>query len=389
MLPTNECKEGLLEITKSCGRKGVSEVVGALALIIVVVIAVSSLALFISTVQRQEQNRLSQLDYIQKERLDIVSIEPIGNETHWKSIKVVVRNPGVYDSAIYRIAFNDCYAKEWMEGDRRYGIETIPLSVTQGETKSIVVDLKDMISGGEILRYDRVKVTIMTPSANFFTRQFSPPVAVASVGVETYRYGSGERDVLIFDGSGSFSNSSFVMDYRWRIDVPKDYLAVNWSDPESYATRYVSGAIFRYAPEALFDLEALSSLNATGPIRVSLTVSDSYGLLANSSPVIVPRNPRTVPPSHFIFGSPVHNGDSTEIKVSLFDIYNRPVNGSILNFAVLDSKNVSGINPFVARTLNGSVNLTINWVSQEGPGYVLLEVWADQLIRERIFVTKP
>lgn len=126
----------------------------------------------------------------------------------------------------------------------------------------------------------------------------------------------------------------------------------------------------------------------TGPIRVTLTVSDSYGILANSSPVIVSRDPRIVPPSHMVFETTVHNGGNSTVVVAVFDIYSRPVKGALVQLALVDSKNVTGIAPRVVKTINGQATLTISWLGASDPRYALVEVRSGQLQPERTFISK-
>jgi flagellin-like protein len=74
-------------------RKGISEIVGALMLIIVVVVAVGALAFFVSTMETQAMNRQSLLTSVQDENLQIVSITPtMVNPTVDPTIDFILQN---------------------------------------------------------------------------------------------------------------------------------------------------------------------------------------------------------------------------------------------------------------------------------------------------------
>ena len=61
--------------------KGASEIVGALLLIAVVIIAASGIAVIVAQVQKNEMDRQSTIDAVEKENIKIMSIQPILNDT--------------------------------------------------------------------------------------------------------------------------------------------------------------------------------------------------------------------------------------------------------------------------------------------------------------------
>jgi hypothetical protein len=89
--------------------RGVTVVFGTLLLILVTIIAASSIAYMISTTQKQAMDLESHQKSVENENLKIVSIDPHGNGSSWESIDLKILNLNIEDSYISAIRINNGY----------------------------------------------------------------------------------------------------------------------------------------------------------------------------------------------------------------------------------------------------------------------------------------
>ncbi|ETA69266.1 archaellin/type IV pilin N-terminal domain-containing protein [Methanolobus sp. WCC1] len=89
--------------------RGVTVVFGTLLLILITIIAASSVAYMISTTQKQAMDLESHQNSVENENLKIVSIDPQGNGSKWESIDLKILNLNIEDSYISAIRINDGY----------------------------------------------------------------------------------------------------------------------------------------------------------------------------------------------------------------------------------------------------------------------------------------
>ncbi|WP_129582697.1 archaellin/type IV pilin N-terminal domain-containing protein [Methanolobus psychrotolerans] len=87
--------------------RGVSVIFGTLLLILITIIAASSVAFMVSTMQKQAMDRESHLTSVENENLKIVSIKPSGNVSVWNTIDLKILNLNTEDSYISAIRIND------------------------------------------------------------------------------------------------------------------------------------------------------------------------------------------------------------------------------------------------------------------------------------------
>jgi hypothetical protein len=96
---------------------GVSVIIGTLMLILITIIAASGLALMVSGMQKEAMERESHLAAVGSENLRIISIDPIGNATHWNSVNVTIMNLNTADSHIAAISLNGMHAGNYRAKD--------------------------------------------------------------------------------------------------------------------------------------------------------------------------------------------------------------------------------------------------------------------------------
>ncbi len=89
--------------------RGVSVIFGTLLLILITIIAASSVAYMISTTQKQAMELESHQTSVENEDLKIVSMDPVGNGSTWQSIDLKILNLNIEDSYISSISVNNGY----------------------------------------------------------------------------------------------------------------------------------------------------------------------------------------------------------------------------------------------------------------------------------------
>ena len=97
--------------------RGVSVVFGTLMLILITITAASGLAVMVSAMQKETMERESHLAAVENENLRIISIDPVGNSTHWNQVNVTILNLNTADSYITAISMNKIFSKNYMAND--------------------------------------------------------------------------------------------------------------------------------------------------------------------------------------------------------------------------------------------------------------------------------
>ncbi|MEA1894723.1 MAG: hypothetical protein U9N36_05900 [Euryarchaeota archaeon] len=132
---------------------GVSVIIGTLMLILITIIAASGLALMVSGMQKGAMERESHLAAVESENLRIISINPVGNSTHWHSVNVTIMNLNTEDSHLTAISLNGVHAMNYRAKDasgdldyyRRYPTEynfKKRVRVPAAGSKEICLDFK-------------------------------------------------------------------------------------------------------------------------------------------------------------------------------------------------------------------------------------------------------
>ena len=97
--------------------RGVSVIFGTLMLILITIIAASGIAVMVSTVQKDAMELESHRTAVENENLRIISIDPVGNSTHWNSVNITILNLNTADSYITAINVNNIYAMNYLAND--------------------------------------------------------------------------------------------------------------------------------------------------------------------------------------------------------------------------------------------------------------------------------
>jgi flagellin-like protein len=441
-------------------RKGVSEVLGALLLIVVVVAAVASLSVFLTQAQTNAQNRDAYIISVQDENLQVayaqfypnnpsiqweldaangslshsyyvqmispstVTITRIGspiasytetlvdgnfnniatgvaatvtlvapgvidfsgtgytfNPARWTNVTITVRNLNTAQSGIYQLKVNDNWMPQWEQVDQTGQ----SLLATGGPTMvALVVPAKSSVtlnltlSTFDIAKSSSIIFTVLSSAGNFFTADYSPPVAVVKSSTTLENFQITTRDVLTFDGSQSFSTGSAVSNYMWRIDVPLVSAGCTsgaFSNPAKFDSVYVNGPTVQYTPESLFNPSQLTNDCISGPIRATLVVADDNGLLSTSQPIIATQDANIAPIGSLSASNVEATNATTSAKyatviVQVNDIFGRSVVGAVV-LIVKTSGDVTGYDSHtggsipllssVAMGAGGMVTFQVTW----------------------------
>ena len=389
------------------GNRAISEVLGALLLMLVVVIVVATFAYFVSTLQSNSQNRSNYLSNIQNEKLQISNLQLSPNSpevqysvynsttnynvkmqsynsvvlldsngvshkyalTHgyydsinfsasadifangtlafgygnctfrtasWNYANLTIRNLNIQNSALSRVEVNGIWLPYFNETNQNgvvigdYAWNSAPLQIPAKQ--SVFVNLN--LTSYSIPKNDSLRITLLSSAGNYFSSFYGLPNAfiVQSVNVENSLIS--ERDVPVFDGSRSTANqSSYIDAYIWRVDLPNSSVGAwdgSWADTNHIATVFAYGQTLQYRPEAFFTGSQIVGqlLNITGPFRVSLTVADSYGLLAVSQSLVFTNDPNIAPAGRLSAveaAGTCDAGSGVPVVITINDVFGRPI----------------------------------------------------------------
>lgn len=435
-------------------RRGVSEVVGALLLMLVVVIAVGSFAYFLSTTQEAAQNRNAYLTSVQNENLQIVNVElepnnpnvlwemrnstglqPIyyirpADSTHlwlnstlfhvarggygwindsatanidtvnhivnfteggayhfetatWANITMTIRNLNTQASGLAEISINGHVLKNWTEITpagtvmARFGL---PAQLAIPPKANVIVNAN--IATLEIHKNQSMSVFLVSSAGNFFHYLFAPPNPVLKLNTVTENFITTTRDIPIFDGSESSANGgSYIQSYFWTIDIPEYGWDGNWSNVANIVTILASGQSFQYFPETFFNSSQVQTLNITGPLRVTLTVVDSNGLVTLSQSAVLLKDPNISPAASLSFIKSINASGKGTLTVSVRDIFGRPMIGSPILFIRVAGDVIPSIEASITNS-TGEAETSVTWTNGG-----ILEVQSGEL--SPLFVNFP
>ena len=257
--------------------KGMSNVVGALMLTLVVIIAAAGFAAMLSQIQREEMKRATHILAVEGEELRIMSIYPEFNETNLRleRLDVSVLNLNSRDSYLTRVSINDEEADNFtskIEGVIYTHNSSIKLWIPAKESRLFSVNFTSNYDPDYTVSIIKpLEITLSTDYDNFFTRVYTPPTPVIRLSIETEDIGVADRDVLILDGSDSFDDGS-ILGYYWLVSNGTNL------------TYSVTGKKTRMI------------LNQPGPFYVTLTVVDDTKMIGISENITIPVNKNFNPP---------------------------------------------------------------------------------------------
>ncbi|MBN2251313.1 MAG: hypothetical protein JW724_04495 [Candidatus Altiarchaeota archaeon] len=338
--------------------KGISDVMGALLLIAVAVIAVSGIAVMVAEMQKSEMERQSNIEAVEKENIRIMSVLPTVNDSTnlFESLKITAANLNSRDSRVAYVMINDRPANNYTSTDDYNQEKNFSfydrLRIPAGGDRIILIDFNESYRPEYNLSAEKpLKVVIVSENANYFMEICNPPKAVIKTSIETEDLGIAERDVLILDGSDSFDDGS-VVGYNWSI-----------FNSTSNLTHRFSGEKVRAA------------LNYTGPLYVNLTVFDDSGMRGKTG-IYIPENDNFNPPVR-IETSQSSYVATDDIDVTVMDMHGNAMEGVSVSFVSLSGD--YALSAYVDDTDAGGVaSVTVDSVTTPG----VLRIIAGRIFRD-------
>lgn len=252
-------------------KRGVSEIVGALMLTLIVVVAAGSFAVFVSQKQQSAQDQQLYDQQRQQEALAITGLKPVRNLTtgNFDQLNFTVASNHNLDSKVLKLTINNHVARDfWIW---KIGQGAVKLNWTSnfviGPQEQLCINITPINlfeTGINFKATGYVEISISTGFQNSFTHVFMPPSAVISLSTETQWNASSNNytDYLILDGSRSTAQAdSFIVSYRWHIENATD----------SSNNLSFNG------------MKARADFPTKGANLVSLTVEDNHGMISVDS----------------------------------------------------------------------------------------------------------
>lgn len=295
---------------------GISTIVGAMLLILIVVASASGLAVVVSEMQKDEIERQSHISAVENEELRFLSLELSGNSSYWESAALTIHNLNTEDSKIVGISINDVYAANYTADGKMYDkLDRLRIPATRSEKVSLNFS-SNFTTPLSIMKDEPITIGISTSLLNTFSDTFIPPTPIITLEIETEDLGVVERDVLVLDGDSQSFDDGLITSWEWNIwDASKTNPQGNFNDNINLTKISESGMQKRIV------------FNSTGPFRINLTVEDDTKMVATSKNVTVPMNTNFNPPTNLIasYSDPL-------IDVNVTDIEGDPLEGIVVNF---------------------------------------------------------
>lgn len=257
-------------------RAGMSEIVGALMLTLVVVVAASSFAVFMSEKQKSVQEQ--ELYNLKKSQeslqvIDFMQNYTSGGKKYW-NLNFTLTSNHARESRVSKVTVNGHVASEfvvwrydqtgfkWEEKLFSWSDDFVVLAKEQLNLRLNETSLFE--TGVEFKNGTFVKLELFTGLLNSFTKVFMPPNALLTIRSESlWNASSGDFEpTIVLDGSGSQAQEeAYLTMYRWNVTRISD---------GSYDI--VSGIKASYRFPA-----------STESYYVNLTVMDDHGLMGADS----------------------------------------------------------------------------------------------------------
>jgi flagellin-like protein len=274
-------------------RRALSEIVGTLFLVLIVVSAATVFAAFVAGYQSQVQAEEAASHLRSLESLKVLSVSPQLNTTTkdtWTNLTFVVAsrdvNPTIIDSiSVNRMPVMSYFANitNSTTGTYQTGLVSAlgTITILPDEQFTITVDanpwpsLSSFYTPTVIPTTSYVQLDIFTAYSNDFSGVFVPPSAVAVVTYLTSNTGTGVVNIPILNGENSLQPANTTLEsWMWNVTCVGTAVACNTlSGPDA------SWSVFG-------EEVSLQNLTATEAYTIVLTVTDSDGLMATTYPGI-------------------------------------------------------------------------------------------------------
>lgn len=202
-------------------------------LVLIVVIAASSFAIFMSEKQKETQDQQMRDLERSLEKVQILSINTV-NDTQgrfWVSFNITLANLYTGETTINRISLNDLgVAKYTVLSSDPYSGRLVSkdmsgyddLTIAAREQVNIIINVTDsdalFAPPTKFPTTGYIKVGVLTARVNEFSRAFVPPSAVGQLVVQQQWNGTGFETYLILDGTKSTAHDgSYLVSWEWSV----------------------------------------------------------------------------------------------------------------------------------------------------------------------------
>jgi flagellin-like protein len=251
--------------------RGLSEIVGTLMLVVIVVTAATLLAAFVATYQKQLQTEQAFTHDQNLESLKILGLETSLNRagTAYRNINFTLASEYINPSIILGISINNFpLVSIWWEDLTTHVWSQNPLgsNLSLGPQQEIFVSTNTSSSNNSFLvapppPSQYLKFDVDTVLQNDFSRVFLPPTAF---GVVSEINPSGSNPITLLDGSQSFQPGGNASLVEWNWTVSGGGLGT----PESFSGE---------------EVEVSPALAVNHTYSVLLVVANSDGLLGSTT----------------------------------------------------------------------------------------------------------
>ncbi len=269
-------------LSRKSDQAAVSEIIGALMLVLIVVVAASSFAVFISEEQKNAQAQQLANQQRELESIDAISLTPIADvadQNRWDMLTFNIANLETAQTFITYFSLNGEAVQAYEingSGDSSWTNMNMGEDLILGPLEQVQVRVdvsqtnwssgKPSIDASTpFLVTDYIKIDIFTSKLNDFSKTFVPPTALGVIDTETQWDAATDEyeSFLILDGTQSmaFGNSTYIVSWSWSI--------VNSTVNENIQ---LSGSKVR-----------LDLLNSNFNSTITLTVTDSNGMIGTCS----------------------------------------------------------------------------------------------------------
>ena len=278
--------------------EGVSEVIGALMLTLIVVASLSAFFLFISDQQDEYQKIEDHKNKVKNEGLVLSDIQPYENGGSWTRITILISSEWTELSSISSLRINDNEVKKVWTYDSSTPPNPVdpitfddPILLEGREDLSILLILdqsSDFYDGSAhtISLDSYIKIEFRTTYGNTYSKTFVPPTPVFKVTTDSYWDSTPPtpqwRQMTTLDATGSIhpGEDEYIISWTWSVitdvDGDGDHL-LPADDPGSTDVETTfSGVKVRIDSDIV---------NKGTTHLITLTVIDNVGLLANDAVV--------------------------------------------------------------------------------------------------------
>jgi flagellin-like protein len=256
--------------------RGLSEIVGTLMLVVIVVTAATLLAAFVATYQQQLQTEQAFTHAQSLESLHVLGLTTAVANGDYRSFGFTLASKYVDPSLVMGVSLDNQPIKAFNWTDLDTGatgsfVLGEQLNLGPFEQAAITLDLNSSSSNFSFLAPNEVplpneflKFDVFTQLQNDFSQVYLPPTALA---VASEINPSGSSPIILFDGTMSFQSGGNATIVQW-----------NWTATDQLNHTAVVGPLLGEEVEL-----SPSNFTASHPYWVNLTVTNSAGLDGTTS----------------------------------------------------------------------------------------------------------